>query len=229
MSDINEAFLDDMRDALKAHMEADPYYADVPILSERLKDITAAVEAQADKDGGGICLLLVTPSVDEVLANVLGANFKGCLFMARTFENVPLNSTGKTALQVAIHTAALWSQLKPDTFPAPLVLTDKPVSIGADDKYLCYDVTATTEAGTKISIPRLAALTCDADDLALVTLAHETPGAAIFYTLDGSAPFPRNPSASLVQGPFSATAGQRLRARAWLAGYLPSVEFTQRL
>jgi hypothetical protein len=85
-----------------------------------------------------------------------------------------------------------------------------------------------------------------------VSLSCVTIGAAIFYTLDGTYPSPRNPSASLYIAPriltdengnaltdengndlssgsfISVVAGQLLKARAWLSGYAsPSPEFSQ--
>ena len=46
------------------------------------------------------------------------------------------------------------------------------------------------------------------------------PGAAIFYTLDGSFPAPRH--GALYTAPFSVTPGLTAQATAWLAGYLSS-------
>ncbi len=221
---MNETFLSDLRDQVKAFTEADPYFLDVEIINERLKDIEGKIEEKLGPLGTGICIVLVTPGVGGVMANVTGANFRDCLLVARILEDVTLNETGKAALDVAIRLTALWSQARPDTFSSSLVPTEQVITLGNDPKYLSYDVAFTTESGTKIDIPRLSAPVVDAGSLASVSLTCATPGAALFYTADGTAPIPRNPSAALFQAPFAALSGQTLRARAWLAGYLPSPE-----
>jgi len=197
----NEKFASDMRDALKAMMEADPYYDDIPIITERLQNIDAKIEGIVGK-AGGICIVLVTPAFSTPLPNLPGANFDAIAFVARVFENVKTNPTGKEAQHVALYTAALWSQLKPDTFANPLKLDDPGVALGNDPRFLSYDCNAVTNGGTKLEIPRLEDLTIDASDLAAVALAQSRPGSAIFYTLDRSQPAPRNSAAALYRGPF---------------------------
>lgn len=225
-SSADEKFATDMRDALKAMMEADPYYFDIPIITERLQNIDAKVEGIVGK-AGGICIVLVTPNFGSPMPNLPGANFDAIGFVARVFENVKTNPTGKEAQHVALYTAALWSQLKPDTFANPLKLDDPGVALGNDPRFLSYDVNAVTNGGTKLEIPRLADVTIDASDLAAVALAQVTPGRAIFYTLDRSAPAPRNPNAQLYLATFNAAPGATVRARAWLTGYIPSAELRQ--
>jgi hypothetical protein len=220
----NEKFAEDMRDAIKALMEADPYYLDIPIVTEKLQDIDAKTDEVIQLAGGIVLILLVT-TFDDVLKNVPGANFDKIRFAARTVENLNLNATGKSSLQVALHTAALWSQLKPDTFSSPLILES--VDLGNDERGVTYDTFAQTAGGTKIEIPRLEDVTIDAFDLAAISLANPQAGAFMFYTLDDSKPIPRNPSAQVFAGPFNSAPGVTVRARAWLPGYIPSAELRQ--
>lgn len=222
----NEKFASEMRDAVKALMEADPYYSDIPILTERLQNIDAKVEGIVGK-AGGICIVLVTTTFERPIVNLPGANFEVVRFTARVFENVKTNPTGKEAQHVAIYTAALWSQLKPDALSSPLKLDDPAVALGNDPRFLTYDTNAVTAGGTKIEIPRLADLTIDASNLAAIVLANARPGASIFYTLDLSQPAPRNPAAALYLATFGSASGTTLRARAWLPGYIPSPELRQ--
>jgi hypothetical protein len=225
-SSASEKFASEMRDALKAMMEADPYYFDIPIITERLQNIDAKIEGIVAK-AGGICIVLVTTTFEGPLVNLPGANFEVVRFTARTYENVKTNPTGKEAQHVAIYTAAFWSQLKPDTFDNPIKLDDPAVALGNDPRYLTYDTNAVTSGGTKIEIPRLEDLTIDASDLAAIALANPKPGAAIFYTLDHSFPAPRNPNAHLYLATFNAAPGVTVRARAYLAGYISSAELRQ--
>lgn len=235
MSIGNEKFLSDMREAVKAAMEAEPYFFDISIVTERLQNIDGKVDALVGKSGG-LAIVLVTPALGGVLVNVRGANFAKIQFVARIFENTKTNPTGKEALNVAIYLAAFWSQLKPDALTAALKLDDAAVTLGNDPRFLCYDVGATTEGGTQIAIPQLGAVSVDApeaieaealealDGGTALVLAPDVPGAAIFCTLDMTPPAPRNPSAFVYTAPFPAASGSTLRARAWLAGYLPSAE-----
>lgn len=220
---MSEKFLSDIRESVKAFTEADPYFADIPVITERLKDINAAIDRTVGV-AGGICLVLVTPVASGVLQNVRGANFEDIKIVGRVLENVTINPTGKEALDVAVYLAALWSQEKPDNFAASLVPEEPCIVLGNDPKYLSYDVIFRTAGGSTIAIPQLTAVTVHADTPSAVTLEHATPGAAIFYTLDGTTPSPRNSAASLYSAAFAATPGQTLRTRAWLAGYTASPE-----
>ena len=190
----NEKFATEMRDAVKAIMEADPYYLDIPIITERLQNIDAKIDAIVGK-AGGICIVLVTVSFGSPIVNLPGANFDKIGFVARVFENVKSNPTGKEAQHVALYTAALWSQLVPDALSAPLKLDDPGVSLGNDPRFLTYDTRAVTEGGTKIEIPQLDPPLLDFSNPP-AKLSCPQSGAAAFYTFDGSAPFPRNPAAA---------------------------------
>lgn len=321
---VNEKFAEDIRDAVKALMEADPYYLDLPILTERLQDLDAKIDETIQLTEG-IAVILVVVELAEPLPNLAGANFGDIKLVARTIENLNLNTTGKGAQEVSIHTAALWSQLKPDALTAPLKLTG--VTLGNDPRGLTFDCSASTAGGTQIEIPRLEPIASEiipnargrldgfsdgtrdylwrvqngryveagktgaeqdvfladataasdssyeqlviiqqiggafggswifeqidgvwtntsfegettatapiiAGDLeffpdpVVALLPHPTPGAAIFVTLDGSQPIPRNPAAEIyaAAAPFDAPSGTTLRARAWLPGYIPSAE-----
>lgn len=224
----NEKFLSDIRSALGALTEADPYFSNIPVVTERLKDLNSRIDQIVGRTNG-IMLLLVTPVVGGVLANVPGANFSGIEIIGRVLEHVKINETGKEALDVAIYTTALWSQLKPDALASALVPQDPPIVIANDPKYLSYDIRFQTEGGTQIDIPQLSDLTIDASNLGAIALAQSSlqPGAVMFYTLDNTQPSPRNPASVLYLTPFSSTSGIPVRARAWLPGYLPSAELKQ--
>ena len=224
----NEAFLTDIREATQALIQADPYFLDIEIVTEGIKNFIANLDTKLAQLKG-ICIVLVTPAVGGCLVNVGGANFSNIKLVARVYEADWLNKTGKPALNVAIYLTALLSQLKPDALASALRPDESPIALGSDPKFLVYDVIFSTEGGMKIDIPRLAAPVADSTNFAAITLSTATPGAATFYTLDGSAPTPRNPAASLFLAGFSAAAGQTLRARSWLAGYLPSPETKQTL
>jgi hypothetical protein len=228
--DWNEKFLTVLRDAIKAAMEADPYYFDIPILNERIQDIDAKIDETVAMTGG-VCIVLVVPKVGGALPNILGANFSDIGVTARIIESLNLNDTGKAALDIAVYTVSLLPQLIFDTLPMKLKpsTTDPAIALANDPRGLTYDANFNTEGGTRLEIPRLADVTINVTDLAAIALVHATPGAAIFYTTDLSYPAPRNPAAHLFLAPFSSPSGSTIRARAWLPGYLPSAELKQQL
>jgi hypothetical protein len=115
----NENFANDIRDAVKALMEADPYYFDIPILTERLQDLDAKIDETVALSGG-ILILLVVVTLGKPLPNLRGAHFDDIGVYARVIESLSLNETGKGAQQIAIYTAALWNQLPPDALAAKL-------------------------------------------------------------------------------------------------------------
>lgn len=224
----NEKFLSDIRNAIGALTAADPYYSDIPVVTERLKDIQGRIDELVGRTNG-VCLVLVTPVVGGVLANVPGANFQDIQVIGRVLENTKINLTGKEALDVAIYTHALWSQLASPELATALIPQEPPIVLGNDPKYLSYDIRFKTEGGTKIDIPQLGAVTIDASSLGAVQLAQSTPvpGTVIFYTINGTQASPRNPASQLFLAPFSSTSGITVRARAWLPGYIPSAELRQ--
>jgi hypothetical protein len=221
MPTTNEQFAEDIRDAVKALMEADPYYEGIAIVTERLQDIDAKVD-EIVKLTDGIVVILTVVSLGDPLPDLPGANFDNVKLVARTIENLNLNATGKSSMQVGIHTAALWSQMPLPELAANLKLEG--VDLGNDPRGVTYDTTASTKAGTRLEIPRLDELTIDASDLDAIALTNPAPGAAIFYTTNGTAAAPRNPAASLYLATFNAASGVTIRARAWLPGYIPSAE-----
>jgi hypothetical protein len=56
----------------------------------------------------------------------------------------------------------------------------------------------------------------------LATLATSTSGAAIYYTIDGSAPYPGNAEAQLYAAPFAVASGDIIRAAALKSPLVPS-------
>lgn len=227
---VNEKFLSDIRNSVAAFTAADPYFSDIPVVTEKLKDIHGRVEELVGRVTG-ICLLLVTPILGGRLSNVPGANYSDILFMGRMLVNNKINKTGKEALDAAIYTDALWSQMKPDQLAAALRPMNPAIVLGNDPRFVSYDIRYLTEGGTKIDVPQLSELTIDASDLSAIELAQSSPqpGAVIFYTLNNEQPSPRNPASVLYLAPFSSISGVTVRARAWLPGYLPSAELRQTL
>jgi hypothetical protein len=89
----------------------------------------------------------------------------------------------------------------------------------ADDGKVAYRVNAQANVLLSANLQQIATPVISTPS-GTFAINCATPGAAIFYTLDGSNPTPRN--GTLYAAPFAATSGQVLTARAWLAGWLAS-------
>ena len=206
---------------------ADPFFADVPVLVEHLKDYQSEYEralGPANSAGGntGVCVIFLATSADCKKPNLAGPFYEEVRITARVRENVEVNQraangTGKTALRVCQQVAARLHHFP--TVGGRGVVTPLTPSItrGADDEFANYEVRFATKADTADPLPALPVPSSQLSNGQL-TLACATPGAAIFYTQDGSNPSPRN--GTLYLAPFTPTGG--VRANAWLAGYLTS-------
>jgi hypothetical protein len=127
-----------------------------------------------------------------------------------------VNRTGKPALEVAEYIAAVWDFRLVDGASEPLVVTD--ISLGNDPRFVTWDVIGRTMGGLKYTIPAIETVVAVNSPPGTITLTCARPGAAIFYTTDGTMPSPRN--GTLYTAPFALGSGITLRARAFLAGYL---------
>lgn len=220
----------DLLDALAA-------FADVPVILEDKGDVEnevlrrlGALAGNDEQTKCGICIILGTvnavPDDNAELGPVLTMKH-----IARVIENVPVNrnpdanGTGITYDDVVEKlVAATHGRFKPASGHSPFVieapgiqeiderfLPHVPLGPGKDVFFRCTGLLPTV-------VEPCATPTITVDD-GEVSLACATPGAAIFYTLNGGKP---NPRKTLYTGPFTPPAGTKISARAWLAGYLAS-------
>lgn len=140
----------DLREALKAHN----YFADIPVLTEKQKDIEYEIEkslsALAGEGGGrGICCIVLTPKMTVEHPDIPGPYFGNVSIVVRVMENVLVNQgddgTKKQAGDVALMASALLHHFrKRDFYEA---VNCKEVGIVPDPDYLAYDATFTTQFG----------------------------------------------------------------------------------
>lgn len=94
------------------------------------------------------------------------------------------------------------------------------VSIGWDnDQVVLYENRNVVTGATAVATPTISPTGGTFAAPVQVTLATATPGAAIYYTLDGSAP---TQASLLYGGPFTVSDDATVRARAFRAGFDPS-------
>lgn len=80
-----------------------------------------------------------------------------------------------------------------------------------------------TSAGPLAEAPMISPSSGTFDGSAQITLTSATPNSSFYYTTDGSAPGPNNPTAHLYSGPFLLTYSATLRAVTVRAGYANSL------
>lgn len=170
----------------------------------------------------GVACIVGMPVCDQVRANV--RTLRGRMLISiDVIENIVLNNTGAECEAHAWMVATLLQHMSFAPF-APLVaepqlMTPRPEAIL--NKQVIYrielSVDITSEPMAKIADPALSA---DGPD---ITLSCATPGAALWWTQDGSYPGPGNETATLYSGPITLAPGDySLRVAAHLSGHVAS-------
>jgi hypothetical protein len=207
--------IDEFKEQLVEMLQADPYFADIPVMNERKMELDSEIERAVAK-AKGLAVLVASAMAERGRKMVRGPYWENIRFAARVFENPTVNATGKSGLAVAEHIAAVWDLRLVDGASEPLFVDS--ISLGTDPKFVTYDVIGRTMGGLHYEITAIGATTITNSPPGTITLACATAGAAIFYTVDGTTPAPKN--GTLYTAPFALGSGVRLRARAFLAGYL---------
>jgi hypothetical protein len=203
---------------------ADPFFATVPVLVEAPRDVTFGLQAAAA--AVGTYGIVQVPHAAVSAPNAPGPIFDPVEFAIRFRENVPVSS-GPHALEAAETALALLHLYRPTTVNEVICAAPQALQRVIEPNVVTYEVRVRTQAGAGYAVPQVDAPIISCAGFAspqTVTLSCGTPGAAIFYTLDGSAPAPRGPMAALSINPFIVNSPSLLRARAWLAGSLASAE-----
>ena len=219
------------RELANSRLGVDPMFANIPIITEDLQDPETQMQDAVARVG--IAVLIATPDASEPFPNIAGVYFNDISVTFLVIENPTYNQTGYRYVEVSEQICKL---LMPPYIPATLSTTLKPKSPtiqNVNDKFFRIKrVRFSAMGGTVYDIPQVDPITLTtspspivdhvATTAVAVTLACATAGAAIFYTLDGSNPMPRN--GTLYTGAITISAAATLRAKAFLAGYDTSAE-----
>ncbi len=212
---------------------ADPYFANVPVLTQLLQDLGSRVDQALDSLG--ICVTVVVPVASVTCPNQPGPYFERIRIVARVTENVIANQntgaggTGKGALEVCESVCAALHHFRPANLSETVVCDNPTITLVHDAERLVYEVAFVTQGGLARTLPVLDPPMISQSG-GTITIAPASsagaavPGAAVFYTVDGTFPGPRN--GALYLAPFTAVSGQTVNASAWLAGYLTSTTTT---
>ena len=208
-----------------ARLASDPYFSNVTIVTENIGDIENKIQTAIAKLG--VCVIVVTPSASMAAPDAPAPYFNNIKVLVRVVENVVLNRSAsganKPASDVAEIVASLLHQWTPDGISECIFLEEPSITLGNDPRLLSYDVRCRTQGGLSYTIPSTAQpviVLTGSSYPQTATITCATAGAAIFYTLDGTAPIPRNPSAFLYNGVISGiAAGTVIKAQSSLWGY----------
>jgi hypothetical protein len=223
-------FIDSLKTEMANLLEADPYFSDIPILNERVRELDFVIDSALNKIG--LCVFVACPSltISPKYRNLPEPYFDDVVLIARVFELSIVN--GKTAggvhqraSDVAEVIAALWQHHVPAGASEPVVITS--IVLANDPKYVAYDVTARNMGGLHYNIPYAETPEITDDGSGNITITCDTTGVAVFYTINNTRPAPRKDDGTtnpLYSGPFSISSGTKVRAQSWLAGYLTNDE-----
>lgn len=215
-----------LQESVAARLLAMPEFANIPVVPESVKDLETEVQTAVNKMG--LCVTVFTSKALRALPGPHQPYFEKIDVLVTVFENVPINRRPQnigyvTGQEVAELCACYLHCWKPDEVNESFTVFD--VVLGqlprdvAEMGIVSWNVPVSTQGGFAQTIPQVAPVVVDASNPS-ITATTTTEGAAIFYTLDGSFPAPRNPNAILYTGPFTTDVGTVIKAGAWLAGYL---------
>ncbi len=202
---------------------ADPYFEDVPVLSLKRKERLSELQNRINNISlGGATLLKRLRSSKP---NVPGPYYDEILMTVGIIENRTVNSTGKAAEDVIEKVAQLLHGKTPQSLSSEMAVYDvmeMPPKDASDKEKVLWVAFLRAEGGTAVTLPKIETPVI-MNEAGLISLACDTPGAAIFWRADGKHPNPRvGAGSTLYAGQFAADAGAKIRVRAWLAGYLAS-------
>jgi hypothetical protein len=210
-------------------LQADSMFANVPVLTERVHDLQSEINIALGPLNGrsgrsGLVAVVLTPTANVNFSDVFGPFFDDIRITVRVLENVTQNQdatsgTGIPAAALAEQVCNLLHHFQPDNSNGPIVARKPTLSLVPDTANLVYHCRFKTSGGPRNIPPQLSAPGITHSG-GIFTLTTDTPGAAIFYTLDGSNPSPRN--GEFYTSAITPATGNTLKARAWMAGYLAS-------
>lgn len=230
------SILNNIRQECVDELSALAFFGDIPVLLEdrqNLADEIARALGVLKQTGGknGAFVLMVPESASVRGSAEFGPVFSEIRFDALCVEFPAINrksssGTGHPVWEIAEQVAAALIQFKPASANGPVYLNDPsivPVEFsipGLQDSLPACRVSFAVPGSlaivkTQAAAPVLTQLT------STVTMTSTTPGAAIFYSVNGTNPGPN--SGTLYTAAIAKPApGVTIRARAWLAGFFAS-------
>jgi hypothetical protein len=231
---VSERTLTLLRDDLAARLNADEWFVDINVLTERKADILAAIEKSLGPmktKGGksGTCVIVMSPVATDEYPDAPAAYLHPQISF-RILENPLINNSGVGTKKEALSTAKRVVMLMKHFSSAGVctgLIPAKPTILPVADPVapVAYEVSFRTADNDKDVVEKVGPVAISPDGGVApqtVTLACPTGGAAIYFTRDGSFPWVGNSEAALYTAPFSVNSPATVRAGAFLAGAIAS-------
>lgn len=211
-----------------ARLKGDAYFADIKVLVQR-KGVTEADIEQAlsvlNEQGGkiGACVIVLKPALLATNPDAPGPEYRVALsvqVITQPLMNDGDSGTGKETEAIAervrlvLHRFATYGGTYSFASMEPADVEE------GKDSFAVIFTRRACDSAEKCGLPLL-----DPDEGAApqaVTLTTATVGARIYYTLDGSYPWPGNEAAALYVAPVAVAEAATLRAVAYKDELIPS-------
>jgi len=217
-----------MQEDLSSRLEADAYFSDINVFTERRGSITGMLAnglRVLTKKGNkiGVAVMVGLFEADANNENAPGPIFDDGATLVSVFENPTLNSgasgSGKAALDIAVRVARVLHHYYPGGIGQTVLVSGKAVIQPIPERELGsgmvgymvrVGIPLDSEELDKVLTPSISPTSGAAPQT--VTLACATAGAAIYYTTDLSYPWSGNEEATLYAAPFEISQAATLRA-----------------
>jgi hypothetical protein len=232
--------LETLQQTIADKLNADPLFASARVLPggaivqiqaipEHIHDVVNKISIDVQKIGIVAVVRTVQANIGEG-GNKPGPTFDAVRVSVRVIENVIVNrgatgSPSKTGSLISATTLAerilsLLHYTVPTGWSAHLHCVDPALQlISPDEQHTGFDCNFALMGSLLYNPTQLGPLSLvSAGGMVTITSSTGFPGEAVFYTVDGTLPSPRN--GHFYTAPFAASPGARVRARSWLAGYL---------
>jgi len=220
------SFFEQIEQEISDRLLSDPYFENLEVLVVKKGNLVQEIKSRLAKQK-----VLVAPVITRAGVKNWDCErpyFNNIAITVGVFENVLVNQsevgTGKTVKAISEKTHSLLHMWTPDSLSASLRSTEDAFEPMADDRLNIANNNFTTEGGLTYALPQIEPVGIGSYNGRLV-LSCATPGAAIFWRVDGMHPRPRG--SFLYTQPVPIQPGTQVKARAWLAGYLASPLATQ--
>jgi hypothetical protein len=214
----------ELADRLESIPFFEPYATRGSILVEPRKNIVAEINKKI-----GQLKTVIVPKVvgaDDNHPNVNGVWFDEIRLSVGVIQNPLLASADHAPLEICEEIHKAFKNWTPDSLSNALNPLKPGIQETQSEGLNVFDNNFVTSGGFQGALPQVATpvFTGSNTQVSAASLTCDTPGAAIFYTVDGSKPFPRNSAGYFFAGPwlFAPFAPVTIKARAFLAGYQPS-------
>jgi hypothetical protein len=209
-----------IEDEVVAAIEAAPEFVDIPVLAADRGDLESNINEALNRIGQFV--VVVVEKMQVVHPNLPGPRYEMIRISVVVGERPALRPEGgKPAVELAEIILGLVHHLDLDVTGQVVAADTEAMTYLAQEGVVQWSLAFITTASAPITVPAVADITRGTSG-SDTTLSCATGGAAIFYTTDGRFPSPR--VGTRYTAPFpTPSAGTRLRALAWLAGYKRSL------